>query len=1090
MKKTINIQLKATLLGFVFVMVPGVPLLADDTEIFFGGAQPNAKTIPPNILFMLDTSGSMNQTDGTNPSKSRLDRMKDALEKIFTDKDSNGSFTLNNVNVGLGRYTVPGGAILFPVKPIDEKISKFMKGDERKAIDEVCKNLLPDWPGSKPTVREVLRCLVKQMSAQGNTPIVGSMYEAALYLRGDDVKWGRTRGNENFKEFRRVSHPVSYTGGIVEVEGNKGDQSCTYSDSFDDPNDPTDDNDLDCRTENITGSPIYISPITDSCQRTHLVMLSDGAPTYNDSVDLIEPLLRKELGDTNINCSNPPGSGSDDVCAWELARFLATADQIPVLTDDQTINTHTIGFNFNNSSNPVSQDAQDWFRAIAEGDRNTPKDEGGKGIFRTADSAAELVGAFQEIINKAIDTDTSFVAPSAAVNQFNRLSNRDELYFALFKPDSQPRWPGNVKQYKLGPDPTDPNSIVILDNSSPPIAAVETSSGQFKDSAVSFWGSITDGNNVELGGVADRLRQANRNIYTYTGNYPLTGPVDLSDATNKLDEFNAAITDAMLLGITSPTASDTSPPYNKTLTLQWARGIDVNDPNNSSSTLVDRTQIGDPLHSQPVLITYGGSESNPDITLFFGTNEGALHAINTATGAELFAFYPQELLRNLDSLRRNVSNQNHIYGLDGSITPWVKDGNVINTIDGDDHVFLYIGMRRGDKNYYALDVTNRDTPKLKWVIKGGEGDFTELGQTWSKPVLTTIEYKGNPTTVLIFGGGYDDVNQDSVTVTTRTPDTVGRAIYIVDAKTGQKLWSGGSSNSIPAHDTIFNKPGFEMDYSIPSEIRVIDVDNNGKADKMFVGDMGGRIWRFDILPHPSGTSANALVQGGIIADLNDGTATGNRRFYSPPDLAIIKNFDGTRFMSIAIGSGWRAHPLNTVVKDRLYMIRNTNIFGTPDYSTINVIKESNLFPATSNIIGQGTGTPQTTAINSLAAANGWFIKLENTGEKALAPSLTLDSQILFTTFEPGTSASSCQAAIGTGRLYAVNAVDATPISQLAVDPDNPIKSDRVNILDRGGIPPGATSPIINGKPQIVIGTELVDNVPLDTVKKVYWRPVE
>jgi type IV pilus assembly protein PilY1 len=94
--------------------IAGLPvqLNADDTEIYLGNI--NVTTgVRPNVLFVLDTSGSMSDTDGM--SQDRLDRMKDALHTILDDA--------NNINVGLMRFTDPGGPILFPVSYIDEDVT-------------------------------------------------------------------------------------------------------------------------------------------------------------------------------------------------------------------------------------------------------------------------------------------------------------------------------------------------------------------------------------------------------------------------------------------------------------------------------------------------------------------------------------------------------------------------------------------------------------------------------------------------------------------------------------------------------------------------------------------------------------------------------------------------------------------------------------------------------------------------------------------------------------------------------------------------------------------------------------------------------
>jgi len=86
---------------------------ADDTEVFFGQVDPSLDTLP-NVLFVLDTSSSMKNTDGTGIS--RLERMKSALATILDN--------VTNVNVGVMRFSGSngGGAVLFPVTGIDKEI--------------------------------------------------------------------------------------------------------------------------------------------------------------------------------------------------------------------------------------------------------------------------------------------------------------------------------------------------------------------------------------------------------------------------------------------------------------------------------------------------------------------------------------------------------------------------------------------------------------------------------------------------------------------------------------------------------------------------------------------------------------------------------------------------------------------------------------------------------------------------------------------------------------------------------------------------------------------------------------------------------
>jgi len=103
--------------------------LADDTEVFFGQADPDQATAP-NVLFVLDSSISMRSLDGTGIS--RLDRMKTALDAILDNT--------SNINVGLARMngTNSGGSILYPITPIDKTVcSSFDCGEQHISYQTV-----------------------------------------------------------------------------------------------------------------------------------------------------------------------------------------------------------------------------------------------------------------------------------------------------------------------------------------------------------------------------------------------------------------------------------------------------------------------------------------------------------------------------------------------------------------------------------------------------------------------------------------------------------------------------------------------------------------------------------------------------------------------------------------------------------------------------------------------------------------------------------------------------------------------------------------------------------------------------------------
>ncbi|MCP3670509.1 MAG: VWA domain-containing protein, partial [Gammaproteobacteria bacterium] len=93
-KRTIGYFNQSTLsLGMVMGLAVGASAVqADDIEIYL---QPPPDPAPPNVLFILDESGSMQGT--------RMANMKDAMRTILNDP------LMDNVNAGILGYTTNGG---------------------------------------------------------------------------------------------------------------------------------------------------------------------------------------------------------------------------------------------------------------------------------------------------------------------------------------------------------------------------------------------------------------------------------------------------------------------------------------------------------------------------------------------------------------------------------------------------------------------------------------------------------------------------------------------------------------------------------------------------------------------------------------------------------------------------------------------------------------------------------------------------------------------------------------------------------------------------------------------------------------------
>jgi type IV pilus assembly protein PilY1 len=351
------------------------------------------------------------------------------------------------------------------------------------------------------------------------------------------------------------------------------------------------------------------------------------------------------------------------------------------------------------------------------------------------------------------------------------------------------------------------------------------------------------------------------------------------------------------------------------------------------------------------------------------------------------------------------------------------------------------GQRRGGNRYYALDVTNPQAPKYLWEINPAMADYAEMGQTWSTPYIGRINYGTGEKWVAFIGGGYD-TNQDNDPVS--LADTMGRAVYVVDVLDGS-LIKRFSYAEIPT-----------MTYSIPSDITRIDASDDGKIDRLYVGDMGGRMWRFDI-----GDPAPANWTGKIIFTGYSGT-----KIFYPPDVTM----ESGNYEMLFFGTGDRENPKETSMVNRLYVVKDKNLSTS--------LTESSLYDVTSGEL-QATGTTEARKaeiLGYLRSASGWFIQLtDNSGEKCLSLTVVLSRVAYYTTFTPGAGGGGsdpCHVGEGTGRIYALQYQTGNAVFNY--DLTNDTGGTVINAGDRSkdigmGIPSGVVVTFVGGQAVGFIG---------------------
>ncbi|MEO1034745.1 MAG: hypothetical protein AAFX44_04200 [Pseudomonadota bacterium] len=751
----------------------------------------------------------------------------------------------------------------------------------------------------------------------------------------------------------------------------------------------------------LDGAGNYVAPTSFECTNNYQILLSDGAPVSDTAtpplVDTL-PSWATLTGNGGLFCTGV--ETANGACMDDMAAYLAPPDDTDTALIDAKklagvpdVTTYTIGFQLTDAN------------AIARMEETAQR---GKGQYFPSNSLFDLIRALEEIQDLEAARETTFTSPSVSVNSFNRTRTLDDLYFTVFEASTQTHWPGNLKRYKL-----DNNGEIVDALGNPAVAAT----GLFAEGTRSFWtpAGVNDGAIVAAGGAASQLPPvATRRVFTNFDGGPINTLVEVESAT-----FTPA--DLGISGIPGdPTVAEL---------VEWINGEDLRDIDSDPTTTL-RQQIGDPLHSQPASIVYGGTPTNPEGLIIFGTNDGLIHAIDMQTGAEVWSFMPLEFLDEQNSLFKNQSIRYKNYGVDGNMLPIIFDENQDGIIGGNDFIYLAFGMRRGDQSYYLLDITNKATPTLKWRLTPTELD--SLGWTWSTPVAARVRAPSlgqdvdSQQIALFVGGGYDTVHD--VIDPPNADDGEGARIFMIDLESGKLLWAAGNA-AVPGAtvSTVVDRNGAEMNRAIPAELSVVDVSGDGYIDRIYAGDMGGQLLRFDITNELNGATFEAA--GGVIAQLgSEGAAGGGgaplsetRRFYTTPDPVLIRDpVSGQRFLALMIGSGYRASPLSSANNDRFYSIRDADIFNTlnqSQFDSYNIVTEGDLavVDRTSNA-----------GVVVNAGQRGWLLPLE-TGEKILSNSGTFLGTTFFASFTPNaTNINPCIASGGLNRLYRINPADASP----------------------------------------------------------------
>jgi hypothetical protein len=267
--------------------------------------------------------------------------------------------------------------------------------------------------------------------------------------------------------------------------------------------------------------------------------------------------------------------------------------------------------------------------------------------------------------------------------------------------------------------------------------------------------------------------------------------------------------------------------------------------------------------------------------------------------------------------------------------------------------------------------------------------IAELGESWSEPEFGLVKTSDSDTAgtpVFFIGAGYSSDNSK------------GAAVLAINVFTGQVVKKFKNDGTISG-----------MNYSITSSVAAIDETGNGFVDKVYVGDLGGQMWRIGRFTDASGnplsfaeSDENIMNWSAQILFVSDPTYA--RKFYYPPSVTLERGYD-----LVFAGTGNREDACNPSSSDRIYSIKDTH--------TNSLLTESDLVDVTDPAATVPNLDNQTGDVDlNHIIDQGWFIRLAP-GEKVLAEGTVFYKTLYLTTFVPNDDP--CLPG-GVSRLYALN----------------------------------------------------------------------
>lgn len=775
-------------------------------------------------------------------------------------------------------------------------------------------------------------------------------------------------------------------------------------------------------------------PVLYSCQKNFTILSTDGywnnaSTSIGDQDKTVPASMPIRQGATTYNSADtgltlgaqyprPYYEGSTvssdslaDVAMYYWASDLRTsgsvaANNVPTTNSDpaywQHMNTFTIGLGVNGTRKfpddyaKFVSGALDWPKPVA--DTLSAVDDlwhaaiNGRGQYYRATDPTSLSNSLNSALKAVSDVPTYGVGPATSTNDFKSPDQSDyTTYVSSYRVIN---WSGDVKKY-----------------------AVDRTTGvKTGDALWSAAKQLDSKVNPGLTSTVNTTTFKTRNIVTRT---EAGIPVAFDYATLSSSQKMALCYKVTPPGTGACVAGDSSlvdylrgeAKYEGAYGIGSSRFRDRHDL--TETNYFRRDLIGTIVNAQPAYVAAESSNYQEDndpgfadfktttksrtAMLYVPANDGMLHALDAATGNELWAYVPSLLIptatdeNGKEKGLRALSYQDsgapayspHFY-IDATpavgVVDFARTGGPIPPCTSKPCTPLPVwknilvgGLGKGGKSYYALDVTtpatSLDDAKIKvlWEFPNSADTVSQaqMGYSFGQPLIAKTSNYG---WVVILPSGYNN------------SDGYGY-VFVLNAKTGALL------ETLKTTTTALGM----------AHITFLAQTNNLYAEQVYGGDLNGNVWRFDFLAH-----SPALLLTERVSQIF--SSSNNTPISSEVNVSIDVN-TGDRWVMFGTGQYLDVPDRATTGTQYLVSLRDGTV-DTPK-ATGGVATPLSSLTTLSSLTGSSWS----------CATSGWKYALPGNGERvAVNPAADLQT-VIFASLIP--TSDPCSPG-GTGNIYGLD----------------------------------------------------------------------